>query len=54
MSSEQTALAPMNKPVFYGSAALLVLIVGASAIAPDLANGLFSDMQAGKIGRAHV
>ena len=47
MSSEQTAPAPMNKPVFYSSAALLVLIVGASAIAPEFANGLFSDMQAG-------
>ena len=47
MSSEQTDPAPMNKPVFYSSAALLVLIVGASAIAPEFANGLFSEMQAG-------
>ncbi len=46
MSSEQTAQAPMNKPVFYVSAALLVAIVAASAIAPDLANDLFGDMQA--------
>lgn len=39
--------APINKPVFYGSSALLVLIVGFSALAPELANGWFGELQAG-------
>lgn len=44
---EKADLAPLNKPVFYGSTALLVVIVGFSALAPELANGWFNELQAG-------
>lgn len=39
--------APLNKPVFYWSALLLVFVVGGSALAPEFANRLFGDIQAG-------
>lgn len=39
--------APLNGPVFYSSALLLVLVVGGSAAAPDFANELFAQVQAG-------
>jgi choline/glycine/proline betaine transport protein len=42
---ETKDVAPINKPVFYGSAGLLAFIVGVSAIAPEWANQTFGDIQ---------
>ena len=41
------ATAPLDGPVFYSASALLVLIVGASAVLPDRVNALFSTLQSG-------
>ena len=46
-TGQECYLAPANKPVFYVSAVSLVTIVVASAVAPESAEGLFSDVQAG-------
>ncbi len=50
--SRSDPAASMNKPVFYTSAALLVLVVGASALLPDTASALFSRIQAGIVANA--
>ena len=49
LSSSSPNAAPMNKPVFYISACVLIFVIGGSAIVPDVANQLFGDIQAGII-----
>ena len=51
-AEEATNSAPLNKPVFYISSLLLVVIVGGSALAPEFANRVFGEMQSGIVTNA--
>ena len=46
-SNQDRNSAPLDRPVFYGSVLLLTVVLGGSALAPDLANQLFSRIQNG-------
>ncbi len=44
---EQRNVAPLNAPVFWASTILLAVVLGGSALAPDFADRLFSNIQDG-------
>ncbi len=46
-SAERRNIAPLDAPVFYVSAAMLMVILGGAALAPDFAQRLFSNIQEG-------
>lgn len=47
MNDSKAQYAPINKPVFYGAAISLLVIVGLSALFPGAANSLFAAVQSG-------